>query len=233
MFKFKTLSLVFIGLILIIFTVNVESSEAKSTPRRSSMKKATSLVSKITPKIRATNINDFLSGTGEVFDKVSETVRWFKKLKDQMKKGNVTTTTIAEKERLLDEIKICKPTDINAKCYSKCMVRGGSSYLWCHTTSNLDNWSVCQCQLRSDVIDFLQMTRDKFLATTPKPALTKPEVALISTLSVLGTIAIVSGLVIAFWYYKQRDIQQARIFGQGGRVIENPIYRMPNEPEVL
>lgn len=232
MSKLSTSALVFMSIIM-VFTVIAESSEAKSTPRQSTMKKAKSLVSKLTPNIKATNLNDFLSGTGEVFEKVSESVRWFKKLQDQMRKKNVTAITITEKDRLLDEIKICKPTDINAKCYSKCMIRGGSSYLWCHTTSNLDNWSVCQCQIRPDVLDFLQMTRDNFLATTPKPILTKPEVALISTLSVLGTIAVVAGLVITYWCHKQRNIQQARILGQGGRVIENPIYRMPNEPEVL
>ena len=77
------------------------------------------------------------------------------------------------------------------------------------------------------------MTRDNFLATTPKPTLTNPEIALISTLSGLGTITVVAGLVIAYWYHKQRNIQQARILGHGGRVIENPIYRIPNEPEVL
>ena len=232
MSKLSTSALVFMNIIMVLIVI-AESSEAKSAPRRSTIKKAKSLVSKLTPNIKATNLNDFLSGTGEVFEKVSESVRWFKKLQDQMKRRNVTTITMSEKDRLLDEIKICKPTDINAKCYSKCMIRGGYSYLWCHTTSNLDDWSVCQCQIRPDVLEFLQMTRDNFLATTPKPTLTNPEIALISTLSGLGTITVVAGLVIAYWYHKQRNIQQARILGHGGRVIENPIYRMPNEPEVL
>ena len=56
--------------------------------------------------INYNNLDDFLAGKGEVFADITESVKLFKKMKEQMVMKNVTMMSQAEETEILAEIKV-------------------------------------------------------------------------------------------------------------------------------
>ena len=71
--------------------------------------------------INCNNLNDFLAGKGEVFADITESVKLFKKMKDQMEVKNVTMMSQAEEAEILAEIKVCKSLQAS-RCFSECKI---------------------------------------------------------------------------------------------------------------
>ena len=190
------------------------------------MKKAIAKVGRMKPK----NFEDFLSGASKAFEDVSETVELFKNMRAKLKKQN-STLSPEDKVELLDEMKICKPATFE-RCYSRCMIKGGTSYLWCYVTSNLDKWETCGCLLRDDVIKYFGMIREQILNPPETPSLTETEVALVSTLTTVVFLTIALTTSMAIYIVRKKRNQQPALFGQPGLFIQNPIYQQPNAEEI-
>ena len=110
---------IFIGLAIGVFSGEpLEAKVVKPTPKKPSSitSSITSKLKELPQKINTRNLNDFLAGTGEVFSEIQESVQWFKKLRQELKRKNVKPMDDVEKSQLLDEMKICKPTN-GGKCY--------------------------------------------------------------------------------------------------------------------
>ena len=223
--------------ILIGFVIGAFSGEPlEAKVLKPSPKKPSSITSSIATKLRelpqkidTRSLNDFLTGTGEAFSEIQESVQWFKKLRQELKRKNVKPMDNVEKSQLLDEMKICKPTN-GGKCYSRCKISSGTSYLWCHTTSNLDSWSICGCTLRPEIIDYLQLARNQMLKPQPKPTLSEVEIGLTVTLIVMAILINVMIFGMTFYFKKQRRNQLLNV-GQHGLFIQNPVYQPPNNNE--
>ena len=84
-----------IGFIIGVFSGEpLEAKVVRPTP-----KKPSSVTSSIAFKLRelpqkidTLNLNDSLTGTGEVFSKIQESVQWFKKLRQELKKNKARDT---------------------------------------------------------------------------------------------------------------------------------------------
>ena len=230
---FKSLNIIFDFVIVVtIVVIIVDPTEAKNMMPKTKLqqtksisekvKKAITKVKKMLPK----TIED--SGTGEAFEDIQETVKLYQNIRAMLKIKNSTKLAPEDKMELLDEMKICKPAKAD-RCYSKCMVKDGTSYLWCHTTSNLDSWETCGCILRDEFIRYFGMIRDKLINPEKVPPLTDAEVALISALTTVIFLAGALSIVMVIYIMKLKRTHQPHPLGQPGFFVQNPIYQPPNE----
>lgn len=181
--------------------------------------------------INYNNLDDFLAGKGEVFADITESVKLFKKMKEQMVMKNVTMMSQAEETEILAEIKVCKPIQA-PRCFSECKISSSTKYLWCYVDSDLSSWETCGCKLRQDFINYWGMLRKELVKPKPKPLkvsgspLTPREIALVSA---MASLAIIMGLLLMALavQFKRMKNQQPQLFGNG-IFIHNPIYQAPN-----
>ena len=89
--------------------------------------------------INCNNLNDFLAGKGEVFADITESVKLFKKMKDQMEVKNVTMMSQAEEAEILAEIKVCKSLQAS-RCFSECKISSSTRHLSCYIDSGMSSW---------------------------------------------------------------------------------------------
>ena len=203
----------------------------KTSFRRPSTGKIREKVKKMANKvINSETLDDFLTGASKTFEDVEESVRLFQNLREKLKKNkNTTAMTAEDRLDLLDEMKICKPAT-HARCYSRCIIKEGTTYLWCHTTSNLDKWESCGCLLRQEVVDYFAMMREQILnPPMPPPPMSDTEVALTTTLTIVTILFIIVATLTIVYVKKVKKNQHQMQFGQPGFFIQNPIYQQPGE----
>ena len=211
--------------------IAIEACDAKKplvvVPKVPGIKPSVSLMPKLKKAltmVKTANLQQYINN-GESFNLVHDSVKLFKKMRQEMKARNVSKATTEEKNHLLEEINVCQPINPNEQCYSKCEPKDDTSYLWCNTRRS---WSVCRCQLRDEIIDYFNMKKNEFLTLIQKkPWLSETEVALITSLVVVLFLEMVSAM-IGFWYVRKLKNQEPQLigqFGQNGVFIQNPIYQ--------
>ena len=88
----------------------------------------------------------------ETWQKIENSINFFKKVKKILKISNITTTDASMQNPdnfQEDEILICRPNTKGSKCHSPC-IQGTSSYRWCYRQPN-SSFDYCSCYIRNSV----------------------------------------------------------------------------------
>ena len=66
-----------------------------------------------------------------------------------------------------NELLLCKPIVGNQICFSECSKSGGGSvkysYDFCYTSHTSNNWQICECTFRQEVLNYLKLVKNKLL----------------------------------------------------------------------
>ena len=66
-----------------------------------------------------------------------------------------------------NELLLCKPIVGNQICFSECSKSGGGkvkySYDFCYTSHTSNNWEICECTFRQEVLNYLKLVKNKLL----------------------------------------------------------------------
>ena len=189
----------------------------------SSLPRAAQAIRRIDPQM----VTNYVTGAKEVFEKVHRGVKWFNRMRSILKNKKSVLSSANSKARhanLLSEIEQCLPDDPKHRCYSRCE-RNGENFQWCFISSEHrdSQWDYCQCSLRSEVVDFLELKKQEFLAPQTKPW-TDTEIALIATVGVLSLVFVAA--IIAFGIHIRRNQADDVIFPNNvGQFVPNPLYQ--------
>ena len=95
-----------------------------------------------------------------LWDTIENSADFFEKIREMLKKKE-------NPEKLVEgwksyEFLQCHPDSPNSICHSECK-RSQTTYRWCYISSELSKWSTCQCEVRSEIKQWLVLAKEKLM----------------------------------------------------------------------
>ena len=176
--------------------------------------------------ISVDDLQRIVDGTNAVYEGFQRSRKWFSKLKKSIKSDKhediLRNSTAAEILQM--EIEECFPVQSGDRCFSPCRLSRNRKYKFCWLDSAEDEWHYCTCQLKEDVLNFLQAAKNDYLAPVVEPWMTPTEIGLTIGLSLTGFSLVISLVVCATNHRRQR-------MNRAAQVPEVLAQRMPMVPQ--
>ena len=143
--------------------------------------------------LNGAQVNNVLDGATQAYHIVEKTVKWFQRLKKEVKDHTPMSLRYNNSELTNMEMEIytCKPVDEEEQCFSPCVFTESSEYYrWCYIDSKGSTYRSCTCKIRPSILKFLIMKKREMMGLVPSKELTGLEIALLVALAISITVAL-------------------------------------------
>ena len=138
-------------------------------------------------------VTNVLDGAAQAYHVVEWTVKWFKRLKKEVKENTPVSLRYNSSELANMELEIytCKPVDEEEQCFSPCVFTESSVYYrWCYIDSKRSSYKSCTCKVRPSVLRFLIMKKREMMGLVPGKQFTGIEIAFLVFVAVIAVIVL-------------------------------------------
>ena len=152
-------------------------------------------------------VGNVIDGATQAYHVVEKTVKWFKRLKQEVKQHTPVSLRYNNSELTTMEYEIytCAPVDEDEQCFSPCVFTEDSVYYRvCYVDSKGYSYKSCTCKIRPSILRFLIMKRREMMGLVPQKQLNGLEITLIVFLALL--VAILIGATVRKFCMKRNQL---------------------------